>query len=72
MSMTTIEIYKLLSDREHELERKRTTSLARAQWATVIELDAKLEEVHLWRKKIANAEQTATNEAMQRTMEQAG
>ncbi len=49
-----IDFYKMLSDREHELERKRTTALARQQWAVVIELDAKLNEIKLWKKKIAD------------------
>lgn len=41
-----------LVNRERELEKRRTVALARQQWATVIEVEAKLEELNLWRQKM--------------------
>ncbi len=46
-----------LINRETELDRKRTVSLARQQWAAVIELEAKLSECKRLRNWLAeNAE----------------
>lgn len=53
-------IAKLLNDRLHELERKRTRHLALQQWDKVIEVEARRDEVLLWRKRITdNAEKEA-------------
>ena len=43
---------KWFLDREHELDRKRSVALARQRWPEVIELEAKLDELKLWRKKV--------------------
>lgn len=48
--------YTTLVERENELERKRSVALARQQWATALELEARIDECRLWRKRItANA-----------------
>lgn len=47
------ELLKWLTHREHELENKRTRSLARQQWADVIECDARIDECAKTRAKIS-------------------
>lgn len=52
--MTDTDILKYAVQRELELTKKRSVALARQNWEVVIELEAKLDELALLRKKLAN------------------
>ena len=58
--MTTLDLTKHLVSREHELERKRSTSLARQRWGDVIDLEARIDECEKLRKHLAQNEPTPT------------
>jgi len=45
--------YSALIERETALEKKRASALARQQWHIAIELEARINECKLWRKKLA-------------------
>lgn len=53
--MNEIISYTTLVERERELEKKRSVALARQQWATAIELEARIDECKLWRKRMATS-----------------
>ncbi len=58
--MNSQELLTLLVSNERLLEKLRTTSLARANWAKVLETDAKLEYSRWVRKQLVDH---ATNQA---------
>lgn len=61
-------ILKLLRDRENDLEKKRTTSLARQLWPRVIDIEARLDEITLIRHKVMELTTShATNAPATRT-----
>lgn len=62
VNMTTQTLnYTSLIERETALEKRRASALARQQWAVAIELEARIDECKLWRKKLAEVEPPTMN-----------
>lgn len=52
----------LLTNTEHTLEKKRTTKLARHQWADLVEIEAQIKLCVALRKQLADEAMTASQQ----------
>lgn len=55
------QLMKWLTNREHELDRRRTRCLARQQWSDVIEVEARIDELRTVRALIVEKLQQNAN-----------